>query len=211
MEIGFAEPHQSPVGCHCDRGVAFCLGDQGFFTEAITGPEFRQLDSLFVQRRFAGHHAFAGDHHVEKISLGALLDDDIFCPIVDALHAHEYGLDIRGRNAMKCLGLQQRGHPIAGHVQSVAAQFSHFVLAGLIPGQQHVEQITVDHDVFKIHSRACREFPRQPRGQRRPGFRTARTNRADYFVIGTQLDLPRNQVEGALVGIALFEQYPPGA
>ncbi len=126
--------------------------------------------------------------------------------VIDALHAHEDGLDIRRRDAVKRLGLQQRGHPIAGHIEAVAAQFRHLVLPGLVPGQQHVEQIAVDHDVFEIDRGPRGKFSRQTRGERRARFGGPGAYRADDAIVGAQLDLSGDQIESALIGIAFLEQ-----
>ena len=113
-----------------------------------------------------------------------------------------------GGNAVKRLGLQQRRHPVAGHIEAVAAQLGDFVLAGLIPGQQHVEQIAVDHDVFEIDRRAGSKFSRQTGRKRGTRFRGAGADGADELVVRPQLDAARDQVKGALVGVAFLEQDP---
>ena len=115
-----------------------------------------------------------------------------------------------GGNAVKRLGLQQRRHPVAGHVEAVAAQFGDFVLAGLIPGQQHVEQIAVDHDVFEVDRGARGEFSRQTRRERRARFRGAGAYRCRWCGRRRAARPARDQVEGALVGVAFLEQHAAG-
>src|SRR6202021_4123755 len=131
LKVIFARTRQGTVGGHGYGGVALGLGNQGLLAEAVARAQFRELDAFLVQRRLARHDAFAGDDHVEEVALGALFDDDIAGAVVDALHAHEDGLDVRRRDAVKRLGLQQRRHPIARDIHAVAAQLRPFVLTGL--------------------------------------------------------------------------------
>ena len=143
--------------------LRFASAIKRLLAETVAGSELGELDAFLVERRLAGHDAFAGDHDVEVIALGALLDHDVALAVVDALHAHENRLDVGGRDAMEGLGLQQRRHPIAGDAEAVAVQLGDLVLAGLVPGQQHVEQVAVDHDVREVVDRARGEFARQAR------------------------------------------------
>ena len=52
-ECILTEPHQDTVRDHSHIGVAGCLGNQRFFTEAVTGLQYRQINILVPGSGFA--------------------------------------------------------------------------------------------------------------------------------------------------------------
>jgi len=126
--------------------------------------------------------------------------------IVDALHAHEDGLDIRRRDAVKCLGLQQRGHPVAGHIEAVTLRNS---ATSYWPVWSQVSSTSSKSLSITMYSRSTAARAVYFRG--RPGAIAARASgvrgayRADELIVGTQFDGTGHQVKGAFVGIAFLE------
>ena len=112
VEVVLAEAHQHAVGQHRDGGVALGAGDQRFLAEGLAHAEFGEPDAFAVQRRLAADRAAALDDDVEVVAFVALADHDVAGGVVDALHAHEHGLQVGRRDAVEGPALQQHRHPV---------------------------------------------------------------------------------------------------
>ena len=121
---------------------------------------------------------------VEVIALVALLDDHLAGAAGRALQALEDRLDVRRRDAMEGVGLQQRRHPVVGAgALQLRLQLLDLVAAGLVPGDHDIEQIAVDRQVADVidgahGARRAADSGRgdcAPRGCRRAPWRSTRS------------------------------------
>ena len=155
--------------------------------------------------------ALAADDGVEIVAFGALADDHVAGAVRHALHAQEDGLDVRGRNPLHGPALQQRGHPvIALGALELGLQVGHFVGAGLVPGDHHIEQFAVDGEVFHVVHGARGDLARQLAGQRIARLGRAALDHADGALVLAQLDGAGNDPDGALLGVTLLEEQAAG-
>ena len=112
---------------------------------------------------------------------------------------------------MKGLGLQQRGHPVAGDVR---ARRSCSSATSYWPVWSQVSSTSSRSLSIMMYARSLcgtrREFARQARGERGARLGAAGANDADDALVGAQLDAAGDQIEGALVGVAFLEQHAAG-
>ena len=191
---------------HRYRCVALSVGNQCFFAERVTDLQFGQLDAFLAKRGFARYQRRAANQHVKIIAFGSLLEDDVTRTVIDLLHAHEDRLNIGRRNLVKCLGLQQHRHPVFTGLVGLALQIGYFVGTGLVPGQHHIQKITVDGNELHPVSCASRHSAGIDGCNRIASEFGAALNGSDNLPFIDEFENAANDIQRALLCVSLFKE-----
>ena len=111
---------------------------------------------------------------------------------------------------MEGFGLQQDRHPVTGLDRGIGGDLVDLVGSGLIPGQQHVQQVAVDDQELAIGDRGGAEAARVTGGDGVLGLGAATAHPRNDRSARTQLDVAADQVVRPFVGFAFVEQWPAG-